>query len=251
MALNFEYGDGLAGQHALGLIVLKTDETMEVELRGVFAAANAACYHTRIPSHAHVTPETLAQMAADLPYTASLLPEGMVFGAIGYGCTSGATVIGPENVAASIHLHHKGVPTTDPISAVSAGLHALGVSRVGLLTPYLPEVTGEMQKFLGHQGFEITKVGSFEQSEDRLVARITEASTLSAIEEIGSSPDVDAVFASCTNLMTFGILNEAERRIGKPVVSSNQALGWHMLRLAGIDATGLGPGRLFDAALAG
>ncbi|MFT5000742.1 MAG: maleate isomerase, partial [Planctomycetota bacterium] len=65
--MNYSLDDGLAGAAALGLIVLKTDETMEVELRGVFAAANVACYHTRIPSHPLVTSETLAQMEKDLP----------------------------------------------------------------------------------------------------------------------------------------------------------------------------------------
>lgn len=33
---------------------------------------------------------------------------------------------------------------------------------------------------------------------------------------------------------------------GLPVISSNQALLWHMLKLAGVDATGWGAGRLFE-----
>ena len=33
---------------------------------------------------------------------------------------------------------------------------------------------------------------------------------------------------------------------GKPVLSSNQALAWHMLRLAGIDDGFAGFGRLFQ-----
>ncbi len=244
--MDCDFDDGFAGSAALGLIVLRTDETLEVELRDVFSAAGTACYHARIPSHALVTPETLAQMEADLPATAALLPEGTPFGAIGYACTSGATVIGPETIARIIKTSHPDTEVTDPITAVMAALSALKTRRIGLLTPYLPEVTEKMQGLLQKNGFEIAKVGAFGQAEDRLIARITPASTLSAIEQIGRDPDCDAVFASCTNLRSFSILAEAEARIGKPVITSNQALGWHMLRLAGIPALGLGPGRLFQ-----
>ena len=243
--MHIEFDTGCAGDGALGLIVLKTDETMEVELRSVFAAADVACYHSRIPSHALVTPKTLAQMEQDLPGSAAMLPPGVPFGAIGYGCTSGATVIGPATVAAAVHTSHPRAKVTDPISAVMAGLRALKVQKIGLLTPYVPDVTTEMQRLLRQEGFEIAETLAFGQSEDRLIARISEASTLAAIEKIGAL-DCDAVFASCTNLRSFGILEQAENRIGKPVISSNQALGWHMLTLAGIPPTGCGPGRLFQ-----
>jgi maleate isomerase len=50
--------------------------------------------------------------------------------------------------------------------------------------------------------------------------------------------DCDAVFVSCTNLRVAEIAEEAERRIGRPVLSSNLALAWHMLTLAGLPASG-------------
>ncbi len=246
MALHCDFDDGYSAGGALGLIVLKTDETLEVETRGVFAKAGVPCYHARIPNQALVTNEALAEMKEDLPHTASLLPPGVPFGSIGYACTSGATVIGQDNVAKAINQHHPGTPVTDPITAVMAGLKAVGAASVGVLTPYLPEVTAEMQALLVQNGFNIARLGSFEQIEDRLIARISEDSTLAAIEEIGSDPACEAVFASCTNLRTFEILDEAERRIGKPVISSNQALAWHLLTLAGIETAGMGPGRLFE-----
>ena len=246
MALRFETDGGHAGTNPLGLIVLKTDETMEVELRGVFQAAGLACYHSRIAMHPTVTPETLAEMERDLPQSAALLPAGLSYGAIGYGCTSGATVIGPERVSALVQQHHPAAPVTDPISAVMAGLAALGTRKVGLLTPYLPEVSAKMSELLASNSFEQVAFGSFEEGDDQTVARISEASTLAAIEEVGKDSACDVVFASCTNLRTFGVIEEAERRIGKPVLSSNLALGWHMLRLAGVDNPGFGPGRLFQ-----
>jgi maleate isomerase len=243
MAVSYVLDDGFAGNGALGLIVLKTDETMEVELRGLFEAATLACYHSRIPMRPTITPETLADMARDLPEAAALLPEGTPIAAIGYGCTSGSTVIGPDRVAELVRRAQPAARVTNPISAVMAALTALGTRRIGLLTPYLPEVTEGMRALLAANGFDVARVASFEQGEDRLVARISEASTLAAIRDLAADPSVEAVFASCTNLRTFGIIAAAEAATGKPVVSSNQALGWHMLRLAGVRADG--PGRLF------
>ena len=64
--------------------------------------------------------------------------------------------------------------------------------------------------------------------------------------DVGARPGVEAVFASCTNLRSLGVVDAAEAALGKPVVTSNQAMFWHMLRLAGAEARGWGPGRLFS-----
>lgn len=225
----------------LGVIVLQTEETLEAEFRRVLPA-DISLMHSRIPSAPEVTPETLAQMERALPEAARLLPQSAKPDVIAYACTSGATVIGRDNVAAAIHRYHPNVATTDPMTAVIAALRALGARRIGLLTPYLPSVSARMQTLLEDEGFEIAAFASYEQEEEAIVSRISEASTLNAI---AAMPPVDAIFASCTNLRTFGIIDAAEAATGAPVISSNLALVWHMLRLAGVgDASG--PGRLFQ-----
>ena len=221
---------------SLGLIVLETDETLENEARRAIPA-EASLHHTRIYSAPTVTPETLAAMEAKLPHTATTFPGHVTYDAIGYCCTSGATVIGQDNVAAAIRSAHPTAKTTDPITAVMAALTALGAKRIGLLTPYTLDVSAAMQTLLEKNGFEITAFGAFEEAEEAKVARISEASTLAAMLEVGASDDVDAVFASCTNLNTFGVIEQAEQALGKPVISSNSALIWHLSRLAGLSAT--------------
>ncbi|PLS23541.1 maleate cis-trans isomerase family protein [Neptunicoccus cionae] len=242
MAQQFETDQGYGDNAALGLIVLSTDETMEPELSGVFGPARVPVYHSRLPSQADVTPETLAQMEADLPASAALLPQGVSFGAIGYGCTSGATIIGEDRVAACVHTSHAGVPVTNPMTAVMAACRALGAEKIGFLTPYVADVSAAMRKLLEENGFAITGFTSFEEGREKVVARIAESSVLAAVEELGQG-DCDLVFASCTNLRAFNIIEQAEARIGKPVISSNSALAWHLAHLAGRNVPG--PGRLF------
>ena len=103
-----------------------------------------------------------------------------------------------------------------------------------------------MHGVLEQNGFEVAAFGSFEQDIDSKVARIAPSSVLDALIDIGGASTVDGVFASCTNLQTFAIIEQAEAALSKPVITSNQALVWHMLALTGLPTKGRGPGRLFD-----
>ena len=81
------------------------------------------------------------------------------------------------------------------------------------------------------------------------MARISERSIEDALVELGSNDEVDGVFISCTSLRVCGIVERVEQRLGKPVTSSNHALAWHALRLAGVDEPLDGLGRLFRTPL--
>jgi maleate isomerase len=247
MKLSFTLDDGAGAEAAFGLIVLQSDESMEAELRSVFDQPGLALYHSRIPSAAEVTAETLKQMEQDLPRTAALLPTAQSLDVVGYGCTSGATVIGADKVAAAIQASHADAKTTDPITAVMAACAHLKVKKLGFVTPYVAEVSEAMRSLLEKNGLTVTAFGSFEQAEESVVARISEQSVYDAVCAVGDQAEVDAVFTSCTNLRSFDIIDKAEARLGKPVISSNQALAWHMLTLADVPTQGRGPGRLFQS----
>lgn len=245
MALPFSLGPAASQRAAFGLILLETDETLPIEAPRCFSAPGLGLFQTRIRMEASVTTETLAAMETRIPDAASLLPTAASLSAVGYACTSGATVIGSARVEQMVQAHHPNASVTDPIRATVAALRALGVRRLGFLTPYIESVSAPMRALLESQGFEIVTFGSFEEGDDPQVARIAPSSVLDALLSLGDDPAVEALFASCTNLQTFSIIDAAERRLGKPVVTSNQALCWHMLHLAGQPTQGQGPGRLF------
>ena len=58
--------------------------------------------------------------------------------------------------------------------------------------------------------------------------------------------DADAYLVSCANISVFGVIEELEGRLGRPIVTSNQAVIWDALRLIGWQETRGCPGRLFD-----
>lgn len=245
MKLQFTSDGGYGAGPAIGVVVLSTDETLEPELRQITAQTGASLYHSRIPFDPCVTPETLARMETTLPASLALFPRHTKFGAIGFGCTSGATVIGARRVAEIVQEQFPDTSVTDPISAVIATCHALGVKRLGMLTPYRMDVSTAMCDLLERNGIKISAFGSFEEEQDHKVARISESSTLDSMLQVGAG-DCDAVFASCTNLRTFGVIKAAEATLGKPVISSNSAFAWHLHRLAGIAGPLGGPGQLFN-----
>ena len=79
----------------------------------------------------------------------------------------------------------------------------------------------------------------------REAARISLASIEAAAERMAQVPGVEAIFISCTSLRVAEAVAELERRIGIPVTSSNHAMAWHCLRLAGIYDVVPAGGRLF------
>ncbi len=229
MKFAFDSDEGFGRRATLGLIVLQADETVEPEFRRLLDVEGIALYHGRVPSGAEVTPETLAAMEAAIPDAVRLLPPSAKLDVVGYACTSGATIIGEAEVEAAIRSARPGVATSNPLTAVKAACAALDVRRIGFVTPYIAEVSAAMRGKLEAAGLAIAAFGSFEQSEEALVARITPDSVLAAILEVGAAETCEAVFASCTNLRATGVIQEAEERLGKPVLTSNQALAWHML----------------------
>ncbi|MBO6948349.1 MAG: aspartate/glutamate racemase family protein [Rhodospirillales bacterium] len=235
---------------AVGLILLQTDELIEFELGKLFLELGVRVYQNRIPCMPEVRPETLILMAETMTERAAMLPREAGIRSIAYGCTSGATILGEDKVTTLIQAAHPSVEVTNPLSALKAACRALGVRKLGIVSPYVAEVSEALNAAITRAGIEISEYGSFEQAEDQTVARIAPGSVLDAITAIGSG-DCDAVFASCTALRAMENVPEAERRLNKPVLCSNQVLGWHMLRLAGINAPVADCGRLFDYGLGG
>jgi maleate isomerase len=228
----------------LGLVVLQAEETIEDEFRHYLRDRSVILHHTRIPSGEAVTRETLSAMETDLAAAIRLFPIGGNFDVIGYACTSASSVIGEDRVASLITSARPGVQPTNPATAAKTGLRALGVRRIAVLTPYNIAVTGDIVKMFEAGGFDISSVTTFNEEVEANVARITPQSILEAAVAAGEGSEAEAVFISCTNLRCAGVIAAAEERLGKPVLSSNLALLWHMLTLAGIETRGIAESRL-------
>jgi len=239
----FEYSLEALPQKTLGLVVLQSDETIEQDFRHVMPR-DVALHVTRVPSGLEVSQDSLQAMEHALPAAAALLPRGLAFDAVGYGCTSGTAQIGAARIA---ELTRQGVETvhvTEPVSALIAACRHLGVTRLAMLSPYVAEVSARLRDVLQDAGIATPVFGSFEEAEEQKVVRIDAASVQRAACELARQGGVDGLFLSCTNLRTFPSIAPLEAATGLPVLSSNQVLIWHMLRQVGASLDAAGPGKL-------
>jgi maleate isomerase len=241
----FEIDEGIAGRARIGLIVLASDHTMEHEFRQVVTMPGVALYEARIPNSPTITPDTLRAMAEHIADRAALILPGVLLDVVAYGCTAASIVLGEERVFELIRDGRPEALPTTPITAAFAAFRALGKTRIGVLTPYRDDVNHMVRQYIINNGFEVPVFGSFNEDDDNRAARISSDSIRSAILDIGQHDDVDAVFLSCTSLRLTGIVNQVEQQLAKPVTSSNHALIWHALRLAGVKEAIPGYGMLY------
>jgi maleate isomerase len=236
---------GIASRAAIGVIVLATDQTLEHEFRRLLDLPGVAFYESRIVNDAAITPATLAAMEARLTQATEVILPGLPLDVVAFGCTSASMVIGEEQVFAQISEARPGVPCTTPITAAFAAFEALGARRLALLTPYRDDINRFMRDYIEARGFRVPVIGSFNEEDDRKAARIDLASIRDAAIDLGRADIVDAVFVSCTSLRLIEAVTEIEAALRKPVTSSNHAMAWHCLRLAGIEDPRTGFGTLF------
>ena len=241
----FTFDRGIAHRAAIGLIVLATDQTIEHEFRQMLAIDGVVFYETRIHNAAEINPATLAEMEKGMAGATGLILPGSTLDVVAYGCTSGTVVIGEDKVFARIREARPGIACTTPITAAIAGLKALGARRIALLTPYIESVNQMLRRFIEARGIDVPVMGSFNHENDTEVARITPDSISNAAHRLVAAAPIDAVFVSCTSLRVAAIAEALEREIGVPVTSSNHALAWHCLRLAGYREPVAGFGSLF------
>lgn len=236
---------GLGARANIGLIVLATDQTIEHEWRLLLGLPGVALYQSRIWNDSTITPETLRAMEPGIAGAARLILPGMKLDVIGFGCTSATMVLGEDTVAARVREARPGIAVTNPVTAAFAAFRALRAERIAVLTPYSDDVNAGIRAYVERAGFQVAAFGSFREPDDRIVARIAPDAIAEAAERLVAGSGAQALFVSCTSLRLVEQVEALEARIGIPATSSNHAMGWHALRLAGIADARPEFGRLF------
>ena len=97
---------------------------------------------------------------------------------------------------------------------------------------------------LGQSGFDVLAIqGLGTQAHSTIKPEEVEALVMSV-----DKPEADAIFISCTNFGTLDIIESLEKKLRKPVVTSNSASMWKMMRMVGDQSAVPGGGRLFSEA---
>ncbi|WP_170791721.1 maleate cis-trans isomerase family protein [Ruegeria lacuscaerulensis] len=165
-----------------------------------------------------------------------------------YGCTSATLTHGPSfdaDLAREIK-EVSGALSFTAAGALVAAIQALGVTKIGFSSPYLGEINLQAMEFLAHNqiatvkcadvGRELGNYGQGELTPDEVFDLACQA----------DHPDARAIVLSCTDMRSVEAVERIEVALDKPVVTSNQAMIFSVMRALKLPRRGNEPGRLFD-----
>ena len=216
-----------------GLVALATDLTFEADLAAMLPP-QARLHVTRVAFANPTTPANLMAMGPRLADAAATIVPGVPLAALCFGCTSGSAVLGNDAICTAFAAARPEARVVTPTLGLLDAAAALDIRRVAIMTPYLPETMEPLVAYLGECGLEIPAAHCLGLADDRDMARIP-AADIVAGALAADHPDAEAVFLSCTSLPALPVLDEIERRLGKPALCSNQVCAWSMLRAAGLE----------------
>jgi maleate cis-trans isomerase len=133
------------------------------------------------------------------------------------------------------------LPTTTTSSSAIDALRRLGVKKISMAMPYIEEVALAAVKFVEGSGIQVLKRKWLSESP----AYVPTYKVYNTAREV-DTPESQAIFLPCTGWHTITVIEKLEGDLGKPVISSNQATMWNLLRLAGINDQISGYGSLLS-----
>lgn len=227
------FDKGRNARARLGFVLLPNEQTIEEDMQRL-APPGVGVYFSRAVMPHEISSAALARIADSLAETAGRILPDDGLDVVCFACTSGTVAVGEERALAELRKGAPGARATTLMTAVTAALRALGVRRLAVGTPYADELNTKVRAYLCDAGFEPVAFQGLNLDYDRDMIRVAPE----FLEEFACAidrPEADAVLLSCGALRSIEVIERLERRLGKPVVASNQAMLWHCLRLANID----------------
>ena len=179
------------------------------------------------------TREEFLAMTEDVEQAASLVSDGEP-DLIVFHCTAVSTL--DPSIGESIRRRIEaatGIAATATSDALLTAFAALGAKRVVLLSPYIAAVNQTEIAFLQHYGITVLQDRGLGIAEGAAMPSVEPGQWQREALAIRHD-DADAYFISCTNIRVRPVIDAIERALGRPVVTSNQAMIWHCLRAMGV-----------------
>lgn len=194
-----------------------------------------------------VTMESLAQAyleaSDEAGYLSDLSPDAIAFNCTGASVAWGA---GGDELLARRMTEQLGVPATNTMVAIKEALAALRAHDVLHICPFTDEFSRIERESLLESGITVKNTISLDFV-DAKVAALMEPERIADYVCAHIDDSVGAVLLSCANVRAFEAAHELEEALARPVVTSNQAMLWSVLKAAGWRGEVPGAGRLFQS----
>ena len=178
--------------------------------------------------------DELRAMADGLELAVELLKDAGVT-SITFHCTAVTTFApGMDEQLIQRIKRASGLPATATGRAIVTALNTLKARKIVLITPYPMHVNLKEEAFLRANGFDVLTNWA-EGISNGLEMFATEPHVWKRRTLEHRRPDADAYFISCAQIKSPEVVEELERELGRPVITSNTAAFWHSLRLSGVE----------------
>ena len=193
-----------------GLILLSTDYTLPDELKEPFADTRVLKVDRDITMYSLMA---LKRQLEELVFPSDT--ELIIF-----ACTCASACL---DIASILRKNNPNATIITPLSAAIELLRSYG-SKIALVSPYIKEIEDKIINHLELNSLKVVNNVSFKEKNDKLVSKITPDQIYDAILKANGSGNPDVIFVSCTNLKFMKYIDNFEKMLGKPIVSSNKAL---------------------------
>jgi maleate isomerase len=226
----------------IGMLLPSSNQVSEPEMPSMLPEG-VGLYTTRLKL-AGGGHEAELRMIEKVEEAAELLADADVH-VIAFHCT-GVTTLTPEmpgDLKRRIHAA-TGKPAVVTSEAIVAGLERFHAKRIVLISPYGQQTNDDEVAFFAHHGIEVVHEFGLNLHSGSAFSNV-DPQTWYRLGMEHRRDDVDAYLFSCATIRAAPMIEMLERDLGKPVITSNQAMMWHALRSSGIREQVPGFGKLF------
>jgi maleate isomerase len=233
-----------------GVLIPSTNTTAEIEYSHLLPPEWQAHYARMATSSVNKTPFSPPR-DEDLDYQAKMLGTARVEAvfllqtsaslfADGY-CADVSRRIGAA----------AGVPGFTSAMAIGEAAQALGTRRVALVSPYSEEVNASAKRYFeGQYGLSVVALEGFAAKDSYMIGKLGPENARDAFARI-DRPEIEAFLVPGGNFPTMASIAGWEREFKKPVITTNQAALWAVMRRLGGGSGIPGLGRLLEQMPAG
>ncbi|HZS29161.1 MAG TPA: Asp/Glu racemase [Candidatus Angelobacter sp.] len=207
----------------VGLIVPSSNTVMEPDFHRQIGKS-AIVSTTRILLE-DVTREAETRMLEDsLPQAIKLIGT-TASDVIVFGCTSAGALgkLSHDDAIARLIEERTGAKAVTVLRAVLMLLSSIRPQKTAVLTPYIDDLTASIARSLAEAGFPPIKAAGMGIKANLEIGRVTPAEILQFVESQLYGIDPDCLFLSCTNWRAIETIEHLQKKLGMPIVTSNQA----------------------------
>ena len=185
--------------------------------------------------------------ASDLEEPLRLL-SGVKPDVIIYGCTSATLTHGPafDRALAERIKAESSAETVTAAGALVYALRSMDVTKIGFASPYVPAINDMAVSFLADMGIETAARSEVREALDNDGQGALDPDAVFELGRAADHPDAEAIVLSCTDMRSVETIARLEADVGKPVVTSNQAMVFETRQRLGLLEPVHGYGRLLE-----